>query len=484
MELVPTLRHENGILYIDNGPLVEAALGETYLTADVAAAAGTITVRNISAFAINMVLLLGELGDENAEIVKTHASSAPSGSTVTLAANTVRAHTSGTKVRIIAYDQINLSRSATETGSKTNLTTTLGTGLVAIQADAKIQTFEETENTSGYFFARFKDSIGGVFSSYTDPVPFGGWLANSVGYMIQESLSRLGLTLDQKITRKYCYESLNEGIRKAKGKLKRWPKHSIFNYLLGQVTLGDNGVSLPSDIYDATSNKSITGVRVGNGRALEYEDPEAFEDRHTGMSQTAVRTQASAGATSLAVDNSYDFADSGTLHIFVSGVKYDVTYTAVTRDTETGATAAFTGIPASGTGSISVTVPVDSVVLQDEPEGQPSHYTVRNGELAYYPFSDSSNAKQNIYLDYDTVANVVDSDGDLIDMERYDMLLDFLTWKIKMKARKDGNIDLKDDYYLSYRDSLNDAIRTSKPATRQPMGPRLNRVNWKGGYRR
>lgn len=465
---------------MDNGPLVENALGETYLTADSASGSGTITVRNISAFGVNMVLLLEELGDENAEIVKTHASSAPSGSTITLAANTVRSHSNGCKVRVLAYDQIELKHSTTETGSKTSLTTALGSGLVAIQADTVVQTYEELEFTSGYYFARYKDSIGGTFTSYTDPLPFGGWLASTVGYMIQQALHRIGKKLEGKITRKFCYDDgINEGLRLVKGKLKRWPKHNVFNYVLGQVTLGANSVSLPSDIYDATSNRSIVGVRIGTGRHLMYEDPEAFEDRFEGVCETAVRTQASAGATSLAVDNSYDFADSGTLHVFVSGVKYDVTYTGVTRDTVTGGTAAFTGIPASGTGSISVTVPVDSVVLQGDIDGDPLVFTVRNGQLAFAPYADSSHVNQNIYLDYDTVVDQVSSDGDVIDFERWDMILDYLTWKIKGISRDDGELDMKDGYYLSFKERMNDAIRTSKPATRNPMGPRLNRVNYK-----
>lgn len=484
MEIVPTLRNENGVLYIDNGPLVENALGESYLTADIASGVGTITIRNISAFAVNLILLLEELGDENAEIVKTHASSAPSGSTVTLAANTVRAHTTGCKVRVIAYDQLELKHSVTETGSKTALTTTLGSGLVAIQADTVIQTWEETEFTTGYYFARYKDSIGGIFTGYTDAVVFGGWLANSVGYMIEQALYRCGITLGDKVTRKFCYDDgINECLRLVKGKLKRWPKHSIFNYLLGQVTYGTNEVALPSDIYDNTSVRSIMGVRIGTGEHLSYEDPEAFEDRFDGVSKTAVRTQASAAGTSLAVDNSYDFDDSGTLHVFVAGVRYDVTYTAVTRDTETGATAAFTGIPASGTGSITVTIPVDSVVLQGEVDGDPVVYTVRNGNIAFAPYADSSHLNQNIYLDYNTVATEVNSDGDLLDTERWDMVLDYLTWKIRSKSRDDGDLDLKDPYYTLFRERMNDAIRTSLPGTRSPMGPRLNRVSWRGGGR-
>jgi hypothetical protein len=57
---------------------------ETFLTAEATAGVSTLTVGNIKNFAINQILLIGELGDENSEIIKTHTATAPTGSTITL----------------------------------------------------------------------------------------------------------------------------------------------------------------------------------------------------------------------------------------------------------------------------------------------------------------------------------------------------------------------------------------------------------------
>lgn len=62
---------------------------KAYLTTDVASGSSTLTIDNINGFAINKVLLLGNFGEPTAEIIKTHASTAPTGTTVTLLSKTV-----------------------------------------------------------------------------------------------------------------------------------------------------------------------------------------------------------------------------------------------------------------------------------------------------------------------------------------------------------------------------------------------------------
>ena len=57
---------------------------QTVLTADMASGSATLTVKNITGFAINQILVIGNFGNEGAEVIKTHASTAPTGSTITL----------------------------------------------------------------------------------------------------------------------------------------------------------------------------------------------------------------------------------------------------------------------------------------------------------------------------------------------------------------------------------------------------------------
>jgi hypothetical protein len=91
----------------------------------------------------------------------------------------------------------------------------------------------------------------------------------------------------------------------------------------------------------------------------------------------------------------------------------------VTRSATAGI---LTGVPASGTGAITVTTPVDTYIWQDEDEGTPEVYTIRNGSIEFYPLADTSNDNVNMYGDYAKVATSVDTEGDSIDLQRYDLL--------------------------------------------------------------
>lgn len=484
----PVLRTRNKEIEIDHGSLLPEVLNESYLDLDAAAGATTLTLPNIANFAVNQIVYIGELGEEDAEIVKSHASTPPSGTTVTLASALARSHANGTRVRVFPYDQFELSHAATATGSKTVLTVSggnppsaLGSGLIAISPGDEIQAYKDTEHTTGFYFARYKNSISGGFSDYSDPLRVGGWAPNTVGYILDKALARLGLSLSDGLTWVYLVDDgINEALRLIKGKQIKWPEHSVFEYALGTIAYGLNRWELPSNIYDRTSKKSISSVRIANGERLIWLDPVEFDTKLVGQHKTEVRTEASAGDITLEVNDSSAFEDSGTLHVYVANVRYDVTYTSVTRSTTAGV---FTGIPATGDGSIPVTVPVDAVVRQNDAPGVPGFYTVKDGYLEVAQIPDGNYIGRTVLLDYDCVADSVDSDGDTIDFERYDMVLEYTTWKAKMKARNDGTLDMNDGYYLAFRERLNDTIRTKQSGKKSRWAPNINRVNWNGPRR-
>ena len=479
----PFLTSRNRRLYIKIGPLVENKEESTILGAAVAAGASTITVANINKFAVNKILLIGEPGEEKSEIIKTHASSAPSGTTVTLASNTVYAHPAGTSVYIIEYDQVELSHATTVGGSKTNLTTTLGSGLIALEADELNQVYRETEFTTGYYYARFKNSIGGTFGDYTDAVAATGFPTNTIGYIIDKSLRDIGVELDNDFPITWFFEEANDCIKNIQGKLKRMAKYQSLNTSIGQTSGGMYNLVMPSDIYDTMTNRSLIALRIGDGSKLRYMDPIDFEELIVGRRQTTVATEASANATSLVLTDTDDLPSSGSIDVWVSNVKYTITYTGITRGSAT-----LTGIPASGTGSISVTLPVGSNVYQGANYGAPTVFTVRNGYIEFECVISESYIYKNIYADYWTVATEVNSETDEIDADRYDMVLHWMLWKLRCKAKNEGKLDLTDGDYLLYKESLNDFIRTTNSSVRYPMRPKINGISyhgasWKRGMR-
>jgi len=175
-------------------------------------------IQDYTGFLDNQILLLEDFGSETAEIVTVNGTPTVNTGCITDAV-LVRSHPVGSKVYILDFNQIELKRGTTTVVADASvLTTTLGSGLVALQPDTKIQVYNEAEFTSGYYFARYKHSISGVFSSYSDALVYGGWDKNTVGYMIDRALRDVGETLSEKVTRFDCYEWINSCLKLIQGK--------------------------------------------------------------------------------------------------------------------------------------------------------------------------------------------------------------------------------------------------------------------------
>lgn len=474
----PLIQHRDRTVRINQFHIIDNALAETYLSADEAAAQTAISVKDIDDFAVGKYVWFDPFGD-NSEIVAMHASTAPTGGVITLAAGTAFAHKTGEKVYYVEFNQVEISHAATLAGSKSVLSTD------ALTAREKEHIYLDVSQTTGFYFARFKDSVASTLGSYSDGVAYDGWAADSVGYMIESAMRDISIDFSDIVTLRDCIKWINKGMRAVKGKIKKWPEHFIYDAIFGQVQRGDNIITLPSDIYDIETNRSIESIRIGSDNKLIYLDPSPFDAQMGKVKRTQIRTEVSAADTSVAVDNSYDFVDSGSVNFYISGTKYSFTYTAITRDDVSGASAAFTGVPASGDGSISVTIPVDTYIWQDETEGTPTFYTVRNSQVEIWPMVDADHDDQNVYGDYNTEATVVDSEIDTIDFHRFDMLESYLKWRMWAKAENDGILDKSNGFYTDYKEELNDAIRTM-PVHKIKTAPNVNTMSRgrRGRFRR
>lgn len=453
------------------------------LDADAAAGATSITVKSILGVAINNILLFRTIGNEHAEIVATHAVTAPSGNTVTLvAAGLVEAHPAGTLVYVIPWNQVRFYSAATEIDANDS-----DTGLTALAAAQNIDPTEgnnvyvDTTASSGFFYHRFSDSINSVNDVYSDPVPYGQFriefAEDEVGYILESVRRKLGHEWDDRFSKQAAMDEVNACLRYMQGKLKRWSRYFVPDYVFGQTVRGVFDVALPADIYDSNTNKSILQIRVDGAQGpLTMLDEKEFDGVMAGVIRTQVRTQATAGATTLEIDNSYSFADDGTVHIYTSNALDAITYTGVTRSATAGV---LTGVPASGDGAIGATHAVDQNVWQNEREGQPLYGNIRNGRLRLYPLPDSTWDNKNIVGDYWNEATSVDSESDTIDAPRYDATKHWLLWQGKNYWRENGKSNLKDDDFLLFGDILKAAIRTEMSGQKWKMNPKINAIQYK-----
>ena len=453
---------------------------QTMLTDSATSGTDSLTVKGIGGFAKNQILLIGELGAEDSEIIKTHNSTAPAGTTITLLSNLAYTHPVYTKVTVILYDQVEFSNSTTIAGSKTTLTkngpSTITTGLVSLTGDSIEVRCDDTDYNTGFYWMRYKNSISGIFSSYIGPEPYAGYDDNTVGNIIRKALKRCHLKgFTEFIDYDFCIDEINECLRFITGKLKAWSKLQNFDYVLGQTARGTYKFALPSDIYETENNKSILGVRIGS-EVLDFKRKIDWEkDVMLGVCHTQVTTQATAGAITLEIDNSYDFPDSGSVNVYISGEIYTLTYTGVTRSATAGV---LTGIPASGTGSITVTIPVDTNVWYGESEVKPTNYTVYGGYL-YTELPTALYDNLNVYLDYWTVPTSVDSDEDTLDAFRYDCCLHWLIWAINAQQKDKGKRNMQDMDYVQFLQILSDYIRNEVPAHRRKRIPKVNSITYK-----
>jgi len=422
----------------------------------------TISIYSIQKFATDQILWIGEPG-EGSEIIKTHSSTDPNANTVTLATPLTKNHTKDTPVYIIPYDQVEFSHSETETGVKSVLET------YTIDSERDENRHDESNQTTGFVFTRFKNSLTGGYSSYSDPFPFAGLEMNTVGYLVQDASE--GIDPDNVVTFERKIRIINQALRFIRGKLKRWSNFQEFDYIVDQTERGKYEYDLPSTMYNLNSNKSVLTVRIGDGESLKYMDKRELVDKMARTVHTAVATAPTIGDTSLVLDNTYDLPDSGTIHIFSSGTLYEVTYTTNTRSTGT-----LSGIEASGDGSITVAFSVDTSVWYGEEEGEPVYFTVYDGKLAIHPMPDDDYDNKNIFMDFYTDIVEVDSESDIISFERYDMLYNYLRWEIRNKAENKEKKDYNDGDYFMFKEILTDAIRKECSGQKYKMKPKINRI--------
>jgi len=454
------------------------------LDADAVAGATSITVKSIQGVAINKLLLFRFPGNESAEIVATHASTAPTGNTVTfVAAGLVEAHPAGTVVTVIPWNQVRFYKAATEIDANA----AAGVGLTALAAAQNIDPttidnlYIDTAETSGFFYYRFSDSINTIDDVYSDPVPYGRFevefAEDEVGYILEFVRNKLGHEWDERFSKRTAMDEVNACLRYMQGKLKHWSKYLQADYVIGQTVRGVFDIALPTNIYDDETNKAILQVRIGTATTpLIPLDEKEFDTLLQEVARTTVRVTAVIGATTLDIVNSYDFDDTGTVNVYTSNAVDAITYTGVTRSATVGV---LTGVPASGAGAIGAAHAVGQNVWQGEVEGQPRYFNVRQGRMRMYPLPDSTWKDKNIYLDYNEEATAVDSESDTIDAARYDAVREWLLWQGKNYWRNNGKSDLKDDDFILFQDILKAAIRTTVSGQKFKMHPKINQINYR-----
>ena len=436
---------------------------KTFLNANIASGVSSFTVFNIAGFTEgDYYVLIGKIGSGNAEILKMHASTAPTGNTITPASNTAKAHDANEPVYFIGFNQIEYSNEAVgvDAGTSAALATE------DIDASKLWSIYDDTTDITGMAYIRFKNEAGSSFSGYSAPAPYASAVFNTVEYMIRQAMIEAKQTdtngepkFTEELTTQMLLNQTNEclrDIRKQKNKIS-WTQ--AFQTILGQTARGVFAYPLSallSEIYDIYSFRAINALRLGGERDSIKVDPNYFFNvLMNKVHFTQVRTTGAVGAITLEIDNSYDFDDSGSIQVG----SQTITYTSVTRSATAGV---LIGVPASGTGAIATEIAVDDYVFQGHTEGQSIYWTMYNGTIYIYNLPDSSFDNFNVNIDYFKVATAVDSLDDAIDYIQFDLVKNWLKWKIRAITKNDGVESLDDPSYSQYREGLSILVRKDR----------------------
>lgn len=118
--------------------------------------------------------------------------------------------------------------------------------------------------------------------------------------------------------------------------------------------------------------QGLFSVKMGN-YVLRYLDPEDMDAIYQFVKSSVLASPTTVGGTTVTLENSSSFPDNGTVDI---GENIGVSYSA--NDKTTGI---LSGIPASGTGSVTDVEPAGRSVFQNIAQSYPQAYTVWNGTI-------------------------------------------------------------------------------------------------------
>lgn len=443
-----TYGRQNEPIRIPIQPLLQDAT-VTFLTNDTAATQTTFVVQNITNLATNQYLLLGQPGNQGSEIVQING--APSGFTVTLVAATKYPHSASTPVTVLNFNQVEISNAPTVSGSKSVLAT------IAILADSDI-TYNDLVSTGGYYFARFFNSTGTVFSPYSDPCPYVAYTLLSARSVIDTALGEINKTTSEVLSDEFAFQQLDMFQTDVLRELKRWSFMQKFDAIIGQFKVGQwklplpDGTTLPA-IDDKDTNKSIYNIRVGSNGRMTWIDKAKWDDFIFNLAYSTLSVNLTVGATTMTLVNSGDFTHitpsntqgSGTVIIGANSYNYSA------NDITTGILTLTTAITSANTAT------AGQDVFQNANQGLPTYYTIFDNTVWYWPITSNEYDGNNAFMDYYIKQTRIQKDSDEIIVPDPQCASYFLQWKFLKKmnnGQEDNTTLIQKQNYMDRRNTL------------------------------
>lgn len=429
----------------------------TFTSEDVSVSGATLAVQSIVGFeslstSSGQVLIVGKLGGERTELVRTSNTTGQSPSAsykwIYLRDTLQFDHPQDTEVTITDFDRVEIQWAASVNGTKA----TLFAYPFNITPDTPEMVNVDTSATAGYYFIRFNNTVNSQNSDWSDPIPYGGFDDNTVFSIKKRALDDLGEQIDDRITHEYLNQCLWEARREYHQAPGKRPFRRRFNVDVGNALTGSFRIDLPTDTERPHTAENVYGVRIGTNSNMTYYDKKEFDFDYRNKPHTLLSVAYAVNTDQdLYLTDVRDFSDSGSVTIEGTSIGYSAR----------GISGGTLRISDHGDWSCSA----GSDVWQNISLGLPNRFTVfgEPGGSAYIYFNrpiETSYVNQNIYADYYRTLVGYDSDADVLDEPKYDMFVDFLKAKIKQRRSK-GTLDIaKDNDYLLWLKKKDDALNS------------------------
>lgn len=425
------LRIKNKVLLASNLVLTEGQ-ETTRLIADIASGSSTLTVDNISGFSIGKYILIGNFGEPNSEIIRIHTATAPTGSTITLNANTVFDHYSDTPVTMVQYDQVEYSKATTLAGAKTVLNTAAAINISADRIEnGYVPITGDALTDAVYVFCRFKNSATTTYSDYSAGVLYSGHSYLSLHEILRKACADASVEIGGQYSQEDALlNDANDAIEEI-AKLD-WIFELVKNDTSVSLTENENSYALTGLTYTPKYTGTAQGIkRIKLGSVpLRPLDQDQMDDELENTVKTTLAAIVNIGATSITLTDSYEFADSGT----VSLGAFTATYT-----TNTKATGVLSGISAA---TFTSSVANGSSVWQGISPGLPTKYTILAGNVVLNKPVDTDYVGYKLKFTYLKAMTRFTDFASVTEIPFTNEISRYVTAKIEQRKR---NIDIADN---------------------------------------
>lgn len=253
---------------------------QTYSTAAVAASATTTTVENSTGFAANDYVVFGNIGEEKTEIVLL--TSAANITTIGHTTGPVFAHPVRTRISEIKYNQAEVYRATSETGSYSLIAT------VDLTLDEETTVYDDTDGTStSWYKIRFKNEQATTYSDYSVAIEGIGYDDDSLYSITEEILNEFGDPEAKEVSRTRIRKLLNYAVRKIVVKIIALYPDYRRNYTTQALTSGTATYTLPTRFLGF----SRVDVNYNGSTATDAYKVEIFEDEAEGLPDTTYQKE-------------------------------------------------------------------------------------------------------------------------------------------------------------------------------------------------